>query len=184
MTLITELKYNNRGVPREKKIMQACFIGHRHLEPTEKLESSLLDTVIMLIKMGVTTFMFGSKSDFDHLSWSIVTKLKAVYPHIKRVYVRSSFRYINKFYEDYLLEYYDSTYFPSKIENAGKYSYVERNFEMIDNSTYCIFYYNDLYSPSPKSNDGILRKRSSGTKIAYEYALKKGKKIINLYQLG
>lgn len=65
MTLTTELKYNNRGVPREKKIMQACFIGHRNLEPTEKLESSLLDTVIMLIKMGVTTFMFGSKSDFD-----------------------------------------------------------------------------------------------------------------------
>ena len=82
--------------------------------------------------------------------------------------------YIDKTYEDYLLQFFEETYFPQKIENAGRSSYVERNYEMIDTSSYCIFYYNENYiAPS---------RRKSGTRIAYEYAVKKGKKLINLYK--
>ena len=46
-------------------------------------------------------------------------------------------------------------------------------FEMIDKSNYCVFYYNANYTP--------LKKRNSGTKIAYDYAVKKKKIIINLF---
>ncbi|MGN0818858.1 MAG: hypothetical protein ACI4M6_00475 [Christensenellaceae bacterium] len=124
-------------------------------------------------------------SEFDDLSWEIVTKLKIKYPFIKRVYVRSNYQYIDKLYENYLLESYEETYFPPKLENAGRYSYVERNYEMIDSSSYCVFYYNENYVPPlsrhPKRNDFLLRKRNSGTKIAYNYALKRNKTIINLY---
>ena len=88
------------------------------------------------------------------------------------MYVRASYPFLEKSYEEYLLESYEETYFPPKIANAGKYSYVERNYEMIDSSTYCVFYYNKNY---------ITRlDRNSGTKLAYEYALKKKKQIINL----
>ena len=69
---------------------------------------------------------------------------------------------------------YDETYFPLQLANAGKASYIQRNFEMIDKSAYCIFYYNENYASSLKSN--------SGTKVAYKYALKRNKNIINLYK--
>ncbi len=155
--------------------MQVYFIGHRNIEKTEQLILSLRENVERLINRGVTTFLFGSKSEFNKLSWEIVTELKEKYPFIKRVYVRSAYQDIDENYKRYLLELYEETYFAIKLKNAGKYSYVERNYEMIDNSTYCIFYYNKDYNP-------LLTSRKSGTKTAYEYAIKKKKEIINLYK--
>ncbi len=168
--------------------MRVCFIGHRIIERTEKLMVSLKETIVALINNGVDTFLFGSRSNFDDLSWEVVTELKKKYPFIKRVYVRSMYQCIDKSYEEYLLKSYEETYFPAKIENAGKYSYVERNYEMINNSTYCVFYYNEKYIPLikhlPKHNTTLSSRGNSGTKIAYEYAIKKKKKIINLYKLS
>lgn len=166
--------------------MTACFIGHRFIEKSEKLIALLKETIVELIKKGCTIFLFGSMSEFDDLSWEVLTDLKEEYPAIKRIYVRSAYQYIDKLYEEYLLESYEETYFPPKLEKAGKYSYVERNFEMIDKSTYCIFYYNENYVPpfkrQSKRNTLFPVKRNSGTKIAYQYAQKKKKEIINLYQ--
>ena len=154
--------------------MQACFIGHRKIDVTEELVSSLKDVVETLVNEDVTSFLFGSKSAFDDLAWEVVTDLKNKYPHIKRIYVRASYQYVDEFYEKFLLESYEETYFPKKVEKAGKYAYVKRNLEMIDNSTFCIFYYSESYAFSIK--------RSSGTKTAYEYAIKKGKAVKNLYK--
>lgn len=155
--------------------MKVCFIGHKNIKKTDELVTSLKETVVALISRGVTTFLFGSGSEFNDLSWKIVTELKSNhYADIKRVYVRASYQHIDNFYEEYLLQFYEETYFPQKIENAGKYSYVERNYEMIDKSTYCVFYY-DKNSPLKHQP-----KRNSGTKIAYDYAVKKKKEIINL----
>ncbi|MBO5926255.1 MAG: hypothetical protein J6Q38_01675 [Clostridia bacterium] len=50
-------------------------------------------------------------SEFDELSWEVVTLLKKEYPYIKTVYVRSAFQHINDFYEKYLLNSYEETYF-------------------------------------------------------------------------
>ena len=166
--------------------MQVCFIGHRTVLNSEELIRSLKETIIYLINKGATNFLFGSMSEFDDLSWKIVTELKEVYPFIKRIYIRSAYQNIDKRYEEYLLKSYEETYFPLKLENAGKYSYVERNYEMIDVSTYCVFYYNENYIPplsqKPKNNMLFLPKRNSGTKIAYNYAVKRNKIIINLYK--
>ena len=156
--------------------MKVCFIGHKNIQKDDELEMLLEQTVIKLIKSGAKTFLFGSMSEFDDLSWGVVTKLRLQFPWIKRVYVRAVNQNIDVLYEKYLLESYEETFFPSKLEKAGRYSYVERNFEIIDNATYCIFYYNENYVPVG------LRERKSGTKIAYNYAIKKKKKIINLYR--
>lgn len=119
-------------------------------------------------------------SEFNDLAWKVVTELKNEYPFIKRVYVRSSYRYIEKSYEDYLSQSYEETYFPVTLENAGKCSYIKRNYEMIDNSTYCVFYYNENYTPplkrTQKHNTVSPSKRNSGTKIAHDYATKKKEK--------
>ena len=57
---------------------------------------------------------------------------------------------------------------------AGRASYVERNQAMINDSDFCVFFYNKNYVPTTKTN--------SGTKIAYEYAIKKKKNVINLFK--
>ena len=56
-----------------------CFFGHRKITKTEELRDKLYAVVENLIKdYEVYTFLFGSKSEFDDLCFSIVTKLNGV----------------------------------------------------------------------------------------------------------
>ena len=67
--------------------------------------------------------------------------------------------------------------------NAGKAAYVERNCEMIDNSSYCVIYYDENYMPDRRKSsnrDLVDYQPNSGTKRAYDYAVKKGLKVINV----
>ena len=97
--------------------------------------------------------------------------------------MRAEYPFISDNYRAYILENYEDTFFPEHIINAGKASYVERNYYMIDKSQVCIVYYNPDYKPPKrKSSRQILTdyQPKSGTKLAYEYAVKKNKKIINV----
>ena len=137
----------------------------------------------MIANEKVDTFLFGSKSEFDSLCLKTVTELKAKYPHIKRIYVRSAFQHIPDWYEDSLLNHYECTYFPEHMENAGKAAYMERNQEMINHSKFCVFYYDDNYPPPRRKNsrrDLFDYQPKSGTKVAYEYAEGKNRSIIIL----
>jgi len=167
--------------------MKTCsFFGHRNTESTPTLCENLKNVVVRLIKeQKVKKFLFGSKSKFNSLCLDIVTEIKVEYPDIKLVYVRSAFPYISDSYRDYLLESYDDTLIPERVINAGRASYVERNQEMIDASDFCIFYYDENYKPPlRKEYKGALtlRQPKSGTARAYEYAKRKEKEIINLYE--
>ena len=149
-----------------------CFIGHRKINKTEELKSRLNEIIEKLITENHTdTFLFGSKSRFDSLCYEEVTKLKEKYPHIKRIYVRAEYPYINENYHKYLLKSYESTYYPKNAIASGRAVYVIRNQEMIDKSHFCIAYYLDDYSPE---------NRKSGTKLALDYAVKNNKEIIFL----
>ena len=140
------------------------------MNETEELRTRIAEVVERLITdEKVDTFLFGSKSQFDSFCLEIVTEMKEKYPHVKRIYVRAGFPYINDDYLRYLLKSYDDTYYPEKLHDAGKAAYVERNFEMINNSKYCIVYYDEQNTPTT---------RKSGTKIALDYAIKKGREVI------
>ena len=157
---------------QEKK---CCFIGHRETPCTPELKGKLKSVIKELIgQKSVTVFLFGSKSRFDDLCLETVTELKKEYPDVKRIYVRAVYPEISERYERYLLTLYDETYMPERIDNAGRASYVERNREMIDRSNVMVCYYDKNYALNS------LRKRKSGTKLAYEYAEKKGVEIVNL----
>lgn len=126
--------------------MIATFIGHRKIQNCEILATRLKETIIRLIdNKQVDTFLFGSRSAFDDLCLETITEIQQIRPHIKRIYIRASYPYIDNDYEAYLLKFYDATYFPDKIEKAGKAAYVERNEYMIDKADFCIFYYNENY---------------------------------------
>ena len=164
--------------------MIATFIGHRKIQNSELLTEQIKRTVLNLIdEKQVDTFLFGSRSDFNDLCLEVVTEIQKKRPNIKRVYVRAEYPYINKDYEDYLLGSYDATYIPENVIEAGKAAYVERNFHMIDKADLCIFYYNENYKPplKPATRGRITRDQpKSGTKVAYEYAIRQQKEIINL----
>ena len=146
-----------------------CFFGHRTINETEELRTKITEAVEKLITdNNVDTFLFGSKSEFDSLCLELVTELKEKHPHVKRIYVRAEYPIINESYTAYLLKSYDETYYPEKLRCAGRAAYVERNYEMINNSKYCVVYYDEPNAPTI---------RKSGTKIALDYALKKGKEI-------
>lgn len=162
-----------------------CFFGHRKINETEDLRKKIYDTVEKLINaQKVHTFLFGSKSEFDDLCLNIVTELKEKHPQIKRVYVRSAYADIDEDYTNYLLEFYEGTYFPETIRGSGKASYVERNQEMINNSKFCVVYYDENYLPPRRKNsrrDLTDYQPKSGTKLAYDYAIKKKSEIINMF---
>ncbi len=154
------------------KTHTACFIGHRTINETEDLKSKLNEIIEKLIvDENIDTFLFGSKSRFNSLCLELVTKIKEKYPHIKRIYVRAEYPYISEHYKNYLLECYEDTYYPEHIIGSSRAAYVERNYEMIDNSRFCIVYYDEANAPTT---------RKSGTKIALDYALRKQKRIIAL----
>ncbi len=147
-----------------------CFFGHRTIDETEELKRELTETIErLIIDEKVDTFLFGSKSRFDSLCLELVTKLKEKYPHVKRIYVRAEFSNISADYKAYLLKSYDDTYYPERIVGAGRAVYVERNYEMINCSHFCIVYYNEQSAPT---------NRKSGTKLALDYAVRKDREII------
>ena len=153
-----------------------CFLGHRKIDITCEMRKKLHNIVEkMIVNDNIDTFFFGSKSEFDEFCYDVVSNLKIKYPHIKRIYVRAQFPVISDDYRDYLLQTYEHTYYPENIINSGKASYVERNFEMINRSKICIMYFDKNYNSSYKGK--------SGTKIAYDYAFKRGKRIINIFEM-
>lgn len=166
--------------------MIICFIGHRTITNEEHLIPRLKKTILNLIENGADTFLFGSKSQFDDICFEIVSEFQINYPNIKRVYVRSSYPTIDSSYKEYLLDFYDETYFPKGVENAGRCSYIKRNQNMIDVANICVFYYNSEYIPpvkKAKKHSSLLptQERKSGSAIAYNYAKQKNKQIINLF---
>ncbi len=179
--------------------MKCCFIGHRKINYSKELEEKLEKIIEnLIIKFNVFTFLFGSRSEFNDLCHKVVTKLKEKYPEVRRVMYtcksesctfeneREKFeRLIFKFTgsNSELLGYEEEREFNTKYV-SGRASYIERNQAMINESDYCIFYYDESYKPPLKKiykQDKSYYKPNSGTKLAFDYAKRKNKKILNVF---
>ena len=175
------------------------FFGHREIKGGEELKAKVSEVVEdLIVNYGVLTFLFGRQSEFDSLCHLVVTELKEKYPDIKRVaytcknetYVLESERlkwekmYSHILKKDvYLLGVEEEFEHKAKYV-AGKASYVERNKAMIDNSDFCVFYYDENYEPKLKKfskSKLCYYQPKSGTKIAYDYAKRKMKTIIKIF---
>lgn len=179
--------------------MIACFIGHGTITDAEQVKIRLTETVTKLIKDGIDTFLFGSRSEFNDICWCVVTELQEKFPNIKRIKFNAPhevaftskaerencemlflhFAHKETHYTDYE-EAFDS----EKSSRAGKTAYIMRNEEMIDRSDVCVFYYNKDYLPpkrKPTNKYQPERQTKSGTAIACAYATQKKKRIINIF---
>lgn len=174
-----------------------CFVGHRNAILTD-FQYDKLKSVIeyLIVNHNVKAFLFGSRSNFDTLCHNVVTDIKTKYPFIvRKSYTCRSETCILESEREYWEEVYGRLgkkvsllAVEEEVEHKTKYtsnkaSYVERNQAMINDSDYCIFYYDDNYKPKMRksSNRGVgYYQPKSGTKIAYDYAKQKRKVVINL----
>lgn len=174
-----------------------CFIGHRKINKTDKLALKLRKLIeYLIVNQNVKIFLFGSKSDFNDLCYSVVTDIKVKYLNIKRICYTCKSEvctlekqrkywekiYSNFFKQDVCLQSFDEEFEYKNKYVSGKASYIERNYAMIDGSDYCIFYYDKFYQPETRLNSVTHKKYQpkSGTKFAYEYAQRKKKTIFNV----
>ncbi len=154
--------------------MKCGIIGNRKIEFKDLLELKLRDLIEKLINIEkVDTFIFGSKSEFDDLCWQIISELQNNYDIQMVDYYCGYEKPILKNHKILGQKYYDKINKPANVLNAGKYLYIERNKSIINDSDLMLFYYNEKYSPV---------NTHSGTKIAYDYALKMKKKCINVHK--
>lgn len=179
--------------------MKVCFIGHRTVANSEVVKVQLEETVAKLIADGADTFLFGSRSDFDSLSWEVVTQLQQQHPNIKRISYNApherSFtspkerEYFERLYLHFIgkeiqFKEYEGSVDASKCVGATYDIYVMRNYEMIDDSDVCVFYYNKEYLPPRRKQSKrnvVDYQPRSGTAVSFIYAQRKNKKIINLF---
>lgn len=180
--------------------MRVAFIGHRTVKDAAQMKKKLTDTISKLIEDGADTFLFGSKSEFNSLCWNVVTELQTQYPNIKRICYTTPHELAITSKEDRdQMEHlysivvggerhfkdYEGAVESQKSQNATTDTYIMRNQEMIDNSDICVFYYDKDYLPPRRKQS----KRSvwgyqpqSGTAIAFTYARRRKKTIINMFE--
>ncbi|MBO4473181.1 MAG: DUF1273 family protein [Clostridia bacterium] len=183
--------------------MKCCFIGHRKLEVTDELISRLKQEIEKLILSGVTHFLFGTRSEFNSLCHKVVSDLKQSYPQILRIAYTTFHECVvlqkeveryesimsQLWHREVHLQGYEEEITPTVLRKSGKASYLERNRIMIDDSDYCVFYYDEKYRPdrrelSRKYLNNVLSSAQSGTASAFRYATRKKKTIINVFSLN
>ncbi len=174
-----------------------CFIGHRNIVITEELKKEIYGFLESLIlNDNVKVFLFGSKSKFNYLCHCIVTELKEKYPDIKRVgYACLSERFIfeseREKFNEMIFELTKRKVQYCGVEEekrlktvlvSGRAAYIKRNQAMINDSDYCLFYYNENYVPPQRKNGIGYYRPNSGTAIAFKYAKRKHKAIKNFFK--
>ena len=169
--------------------MKICsFFGHRYTPQTDELKEKVREVVERLIlEENVDTFLFGSRSKFDELCHIVVTELKEKHPHIRRIaylckhetacLVGAGMELKRKIKEitgrDTYVPEYEEIKKSDRVNSAGRASYIVRNQDLINESNYCVFYYNLEYQPPQckQVRRGICTYQlKSGTRAAYEYA--------------
>lgn len=167
-----------------KDYIKVCVIGHRKVVHKEQVKEEFLEN-IKIIKNHCNKLdcLFGSKSEFNDLCYDVIDNLKKEQIGIRSVFYRckheTAWLYGQDVVDHNLVSFinnestfdrYDEIILSEHLLKTTKNSYIQRNFNMIDNSDICIFYYDEGNA-----------KHNSGTKLAYDYAKKKQKMIINLF---
>lgn len=179
--------------------MKSCaIIGHRKIAFSDELRQKIKRMIIYLIlNENVDIFRFSSRSQFVDVVWEIVSYLQeTTFPYIKMVAYdcknelsiltkdkeKTENLYAN-FFENAKTCYFDEIV-ESKHYLARKNTYIARNYQLIDDSEICLFYYDENYYPKMQrysKKSCIYYQPNSGTKLAYKYAIKNNRKVFNIF---
>ena len=184
-----------------EKHKTCSFFGQRKIQYTDELRKKITQTVEdLIVNQGVQNFLFGSRSAFDEVCHLVVTQLKEKYQNLQRIaYTCKSETCVldgekekwEKIYARFQKQNVYLLVVEKEVEHktkytAGRASYVERNQAMVNDSDYCIFYYDENYQPEKKTcgkKGGEYYQPKSGTALAYVYARQKKKVVINLLKV-
>lgn len=135
--------------------LKICVIGHTKVNNKNEIIkkfSFLLHRIRQ--KCFVLTCLFGSKSEFNDLCYDVYFELSRKDTNMKSIFYRCKHEtawikdkcLVNKqtfhFLGNETFREYDEIVLSKNLLNTTKNSYIQRNFNMIDDSDICIFYYN------------------------------------------
>ena len=164
----------------EDNFKKCCFTGYRPSKfpfPLDKnrkeyieFENSVTAALLELFDDECYTFYSGGAMGFDIIAAEAVLDLRKVCPHPVKLICALPFKNQSDTYTDHwksryeaVLKSADQIIYTSEEYHRGCYSV--RNRYMVDNSDYVLTWF-----------DGA----SGGTKNTVDYALKKGKTVVNL----
>ena len=155
------------------KINTVCFTGHRTIPYKEALliPSAIKSELEALIRNGAVNFKAGGAMGFDTIAALCVLELQEKYPHIKLDLCLPCKDQTNLWPKDSVAVYHYILSKASSVnyicEHYTSWCMMTRNRKLVDGSQLCIAY---------------LAKSSGGTAFTYNYALKNGLEVINIYE--
>ena len=148
-----------------KRNKTCSLFGHRKIFLPEKLSIELEKTLRILICQGYTNFYIGNHGDFDRIALGILKKLKNFYDIVIHLVITNPYYKNIDTNNKINIIMYD-------IENKHpKSTILYSNFKTVDKSDLVIFYLDLTYD------------NTSGSKRVFNYAMKKHKDFINIFEL-
>ena len=152
-----------------------CFTGHRTISPSDyhKIKENLTKAIIELIHHNYRFFGAGGALGFDTLAALTVLRLKENYPHIKLILVLPCLSQTSGWLEkdkkiyQWIKKQADKVVYTSPEYTPGCMH--KRNRHLVDHSSFCICY---------------LKKPMGGTAYTVDYALQKGRKVLNIAEIN
>lgn len=147
----------------------SCF-GHYNVNITDDLKERTRTAIDSAIRDGVRIFLFGGRSDFDDLCYDLVAEQRNVNPelNIKRVFCFALDNQLRKPPRWFIRKEYEALECPTKDFDDWYTSIYYRNLAMIDKSDLVLFW--------------VEERENSGAYKTYRYAVKKHKRIVNLFK--
>ena len=146
----------------------SCF-GHSNVDITDELIARTNVEIDRAIEDGVRIFLFGGRSDFDDLCYDLVTQKRNDSPqlNIRRVFCFALDKQLGKPPRWFIKKEYEALECPTKDFDYWYTAIYYRNLAMIDQSDFILFW--------------VEERENSGAYKTYLYAVKKHKRIVNLF---
>ncbi|MCM1438193.1 MAG: hypothetical protein NC131_03130 [Roseburia sp.] len=152
--------------------MKVAIVGRKGIEITERLKEAINREISRLVQDGADVFYFCDIEDgFGNLCYDALEKY-----NVRRVLVRAYYEMLDEDTAEYKIEFTENKFFPEDLQDyLTVYIKPEKHIISLCNvlltccKVSCDYYFKD--------------KSQAGSLLAVLYARRKGKKIINIYDM-
>ena len=143
--------------------MIVTFCGHSDFFESNKYENLLIDILEREIGTCSAEMYLGGYGGFDSFAYVCCKKYKRQHPNISLVFITPYLKV-----DPMLAQKYDSVIYPGIEDKPKRYAIGYRNKYMVEKADLIIAFINHDWGGAYKT---------------YEYAMRKSKRIINLYDI-